>query len=86
MRGKGQGVVAMFKKKVEFKGSAVVGGKDMKKLKKDVANSMGVSEEVASELFSHKVEITVKKVAQGGSKMHVGNAPHLLFLPCTLLM
>jgi hypothetical protein len=33
---------AMFKKKVEFKGSAVVGGKDMKKLKKDVAESTGI--------------------------------------------
>jgi hypothetical protein len=32
----------MFKKKVEFKGSAVVGGKDMKKLKKDVAESTGI--------------------------------------------
>ena len=32
----------MFKKKVEFKGSAVVGGKDMKKLKKDVAQSLGI--------------------------------------------
>jgi len=32
----------MFKKKVEFKGSAVVGGKDMKKLKKDVAQSAGI--------------------------------------------
>lgn len=32
----------MFKKKVEFKGSAVVGGKDMKKLKKDAAQSMGI--------------------------------------------
>jgi hypothetical protein len=32
----------MFKKRVEFKGSAVVGGKDMKKLKKDAASSMGI--------------------------------------------
>jgi len=32
----------MFKKKVEFKGSAVVGGKDMKKLKKDAAQCMGI--------------------------------------------
>ncbi len=100
----------MFKKRVEFKGSAVVGGKDMKKLKKDAASSMGIrcvpvgrwrlvryilrasvctppprtgvaakssltpavgSEDAAAALFPHKVEISVKKVAQGGSKMQV---------------
>ena len=37
-----RGAAPMFKKKVEFKGSAVVGGKDMKKLKKDVAQSAGI--------------------------------------------
>ena len=71
----------MFKKKVEFKGSSVVGGKDMKKLKKDVSQCLGISEEAAGELFPHKVEICLKKVAQGGSKMQVyfaGDVPILV--------
>lgn len=66
----------MFKKDVEFKSHASVGGKNLKKLKADAAKSFLMSEEDAIRIFPSKAEIICRKVDQGGSKTQV-RSPYL---------